>query len=123
MSEEVACCGAGAWVKLLRAYKGKNASRCQRLAERVHDIKRVSSYSEVLARMEMWEAALKEHVKDSGCEVADITMANCLRQLVPTDLSADLQKMSRIVCCSDVKNVFHRSSWFATVLRPKAPKE
>ena len=69
--------GAGAWVKLLRAYRGKNGSRGQRLTERVHDIKRVSSYSEVLARMEMWEAALKEHVKDTGCEGADITMANC----------------------------------------------
>ena len=97
MSEEEGCCGAGAWVKLLRAYKGKNASRSQRLTERVHDIKRVSSCSEVLARMEMWEAALKEHVKDTGCEVADITMASCLRRWVPTDLSADLQKMSHII--------------------------
>ena len=57
----------------------------------------------VLARMEMWRAALKEHVKDTGCEVADITMANCLRRLVPTDLSADQQKMSHMVRCSDVK--------------------
>ena len=44
MSEEEGWCGAGAWVKLLRAYKGKNASKSQRLTERVHDIKRVSSY-------------------------------------------------------------------------------
>ena len=91
------------WVKLLRAYKGKNASRSQRLTERVHDIKRVTSFSEVLPRMEKWEAALKEHVKDTGLEVADITMANCLRRLVPTDLYADLQKMSHIVLYSDVK--------------------
>ena len=94
MSEEEGCCGAGAWVKLLRAYKGKNASRSQRLTERVHDIKRASSYLEVLAHMEMWEAALKEHVKDTGCEVADITMANCLRRLVPTDPFADLQNVA-----------------------------
>ena len=60
MSKEEGRCGAGAWVKLLRAYKGKSASRSQRLTERVHDIKRVSSFSEVLARIEMWEAALKE---------------------------------------------------------------
>ena len=33
----------------------------------------VSSCSVVLARMEMWDAALKEDVKDIGCEVADIT--------------------------------------------------
>ena len=102
MSEEEGCCGAGA-VKLLRACKGKNASRSQRLTERVHDIKRVSSYSGVLAHMEMWEAALKEHVKDTGCEVADITMANCLERLVPSDLSGDIQKMSHIVRYSDVK--------------------
>ena len=41
MSEEEGCCGAGVWVKLLRAYNGKNPSRSQRLTERVHDIKRV----------------------------------------------------------------------------------
>ena len=104
MSEEEGCGGAGALGQtLLRAYKGKNASRSQRLTERVHDIKRVSSYSEVLARMEMWEAALKEHVKDTGCDVADITIANCLRRLVPADLSADLQKMSHFVSYIDVK--------------------
>ena len=78
MSEEEGCCGAGAWVKLLRAYKGKNARRSQRLTERVRDIKRVS-LSEVFARRDMWEATLKEHVMDTGCEVADIIMANCLR--------------------------------------------
>ena len=54
--------------------------------------------------MEMWDAALKEHVKDTGYEVADITMTNCSRRLVPTDLSADLQKMSHIVRYSDVKS-------------------
>ena len=103
MPEEEGCCGAGAWVKLLRAWKGKNASRSQRLTERVHGIKRVSLCSEVLARMEKWDAALKEHIKDTGCEVADITMANCLRRLVPIDLSADLQMMSHIVRYSNVK--------------------
>ena len=100
MSEEDGCCGAGAWVQLFRAYKGKNESRSQRPTERVHDIKCVLSYSEVLARMEMWESAVKEHVKHTGCEVADITMANCLRRLVPADLSADLR---HIVRYSDVK--------------------
>ena len=54
-----------------------------------------------VVRMEMWEAALKENVKDTGCDVAYTTMANCLRRLVPTNLSADLQKMSHIVRCSD----------------------
>ena len=39
-----------------------------------------------LVCMEKWEAALKEHVKDTGREVADIAMANYLRRLVPTDL-------------------------------------
>ena len=103
MSEEEGCCGAGAWVKLLRAYKGKHACRSQRLSKRVHDIKRVSSYSEVLGRMEIWKATLKEHVMDTICEVADIAMANCLRRLVPLDLSAHLQKMSHLVRYSDVK--------------------
>ena len=104
MSEEERCGGAGALGQtLLRAHKGKNTSRSQRLTERVHDIKRVSSYSEVLARKEMWEAALKEHVKDTGCDVADITMANCLRRLVPANVSADLQKMSHFVSYIDVK--------------------
>ena len=46
----------------------------------------------------------KSGQKWSGPKVvsADITMANW-RRLVPTDLSADLQKMSHIVRCSDVK--------------------
>ena len=46
---------------------------------------------------------MQEHVKDTGCEVADIAMANCLRRLVPVDLSADHQKMTHIVRYSDVK--------------------
>ena len=53
--------------------------------------------------MEMWDVALKEHVKDSGCEVAESTMASCLRRLVPTALYQDLQKMSHIVRYSDAK--------------------
>ena len=47
MSEEQECYNAGAWVKLLRAYKGKNASRSQRLTGRVHTVQRMPSYSEV----------------------------------------------------------------------------
>ena len=50
------------------------------------------------------EAPLKEHVMDTGCEVADITMANCLRRLVHPHLSADFQKMSHIVRCCDVES-------------------
>ena len=103
MSEEEGCCGAGAWFKLLRAYMGKKASRSQRLTDRVHDIKSVSSCSEVLARMEIWKAALKEHVKDAGCEVANVTVASGLRQLVPTDFSADLHENLHIVRYNDVK--------------------
>ena len=41
--------------------------------------------------------------KRAGCDVADITMVNCLRRLVPVDLNADLQKMSHIVRYGDVK--------------------
>ena len=95
MSEEEGCCGAGAWVKLLRAYNGKNPSRSQRLTERVHDIKRVSSYSEVLARMETWEAAWKEHVMDNGCEVADISIANCVRLLCQSSAKHEVQRSNR----------------------------
>ena len=68
--------------------------------------KRVSSYSEVLARRDMWEATLEEHDLDTGCEVADITMANCLRRLVDPCLSADFLKMSHTVrCCNVKKNI------------------
>ena len=83
MADDEGCSGAGAWVKLLRGDKGKNASRSQRLTERVHDIKRGRLHSKVFLRMEKCEAALKEQVKDTGREVSDITMANCLQRLVP----------------------------------------
>ena len=53
--------------------------------------------------METWEVALKEHVMDNGCDVADITMANCVRCPVLLDLSADIQKMSHIVRYGDLK--------------------
>ena len=53
--------------------------------------------------MEKWEAAVQVHVKDTGRELSDTTMANCLRILVPTDLYADLQQMSHIVSYSGVK--------------------
>ena len=76
-----------------------SVSRC----ECMHDIQRVTSYSEVLLRMEKCGAALGEHVIDTGREVPDITMANGLRRLVPMNLYANLQKMSRIVLYSDAK--------------------
>ena len=95
--------GIAAWVKLLRSYKGKNANRSQQLAERVHNIKRVISYGDVLPRMEKWEASLKEHEKDTQKEVADVTKANCLRNMVPNELHSDLTKMSHLVQYDDVK--------------------
>ena len=92
-----------AWVKLLRSYKGKNNNRSQQLAELVNNIKRVISYEDVLPRMGKWEASLKEHEKDSQKEVADVTKANCLRNMVPTELHSDLSKMSHLVWHDDVK--------------------
>ena len=48
MAEEVEYCGAGAWIKLLRAHRGKNEGRSQRLTKRVRDVKkRVTVYTEV----------------------------------------------------------------------------
>ena len=77
--------------------------RQPQLAERVHNIKRVMSYGDVLPRMEKWEASLKEHEKDTQKEVADVTKANCLRNMVPNELYSDLTKMSHIVLYDDVK--------------------
>ena len=61
--------GIAAWVKLLRSFKRKNATRSQQLADRVHNIKWVSSYGDVLPRMEKWEVSLTVHEKDTerGC--------------------------------------------------------
>ena len=94
ISEGEGCCGARAWVKLLGAYKGNNATPSESMTSSV--CRRSQKY------LPTWKRG-KEHVKDIGCEVADITMANCLRRLVPTDLCADLQKMSHIVRYGDVK--------------------
>ena len=47
-------------------------------------------------------------------------MANCLRRLVLSELSADHQKMSHNVRYSDVQKVHHRPGWFATVSQTKA---
>ena len=77
MAEE-GCSGSGDWVNSLRVYKGTRA-RSQRLTQIVHDINRVTSYSENLRRMENWETALEECVKDTGGEVTDVIMANGLR--------------------------------------------
>ena len=68
--------GIAAWSSCCALTKGKNANRSQQLAERVHNIKRVMSYGDVLPRMEKWEASLKEHEKDTQKEVADATEAN-----------------------------------------------
>ena len=78
MADDEGCGGAGAWVKLLRAYMHKERQQGS-ASHGVHDINRVASCSEVLLCMEKWEAALTEHVKDAGREMADISMANCLR--------------------------------------------
>ena len=53
--------------------------------------------------MEKWEASLKEHEKDTQKEVADVTKANCLRNMAPNELYSDLTKMSHIVLYDDVK--------------------
>ena len=42
-----------------------HGSSCQQLEEEVHNIKRVTSYREVLRRLERWDVALKVRVKDT----------------------------------------------------------
>ena len=64
----------------------------------------VSSHSEILARMEMWDAALKENVKDTGCDVAD------------------RQKMSHIVRNSDFKR-YIMTKFVLRLCTTRAPKE
>ena len=46
---------------------------------------------------------MQEHENDTGLAVADITMASCLRKIVPDDVCEKLQKMSDKVLYSDVK--------------------
>ena len=93
-----------------------SVSRC----ECMHDVQRVTSYSEVLLRMEKWEAALGEHVTDTGREVPDITIANCWRRLVPMNMYADL--MSRIVLYSDAKRYMIDQVGLGICHDPRCPK-
>ena len=88
------CCHLGVRPGICRNTEFRNQKSKKKAAQ---------PFSEVLACVEMCEAAFKEHVKDTGCEVVDITMSNCLIRLVPTDLSADLQKMLHIVRYTDLK--------------------
>ena len=60
--------------KLLRTPAGVGDSPSEYMTSSAY--RRIQKSSEVLASMEMWDAASKEHVKDTGREVADITMAN-----------------------------------------------
>ena len=65
MADDEGFGGAGAWVKLLRAYMHKERQQ-ESASHGVHDINRVRSYSEVLLCMVKWEAALTEHVRGRG---------------------------------------------------------
>ena len=84
--------------------------------------KRVTSCSAVLFRMEKCEAALGEHVIDTGREVPDITIANCWRRLVSMTLFANLQKMSRIVLYSDAKRYIVDQVGLGMCHDPRRPK-
>ena len=95
--------GIKTWCKILLSMKGQNANRSQMLTERVHNVKQVKHYGDIMQAIERHETAMKEHERDTNILVADITKANCLRKMVPDELATDIKKMSHLKTYQDIK--------------------
>ena len=68
------CRGAAAWVKLVKAGKGRNANHALILTGKIHNPKRVDKYSEVLPVFDGWESHVKEFGRDTNAHVFAATV-------------------------------------------------
>ena len=86
--------GANAWRKISNYFAGSSVQRIQGLAQRVYSPQRCKAMRDVPAAVEMWERHVKEFEKAEKVQHGEQTRIHGLRQLVPEELSRNIQAMS-----------------------------
>ena len=88
--------GCKAWYQITREVAGRSGVRLERLADRVHHPKPMSSYKEAMARLIEWENDCKELAKLEKQPLSDLTKRTTLRAMLPPDLLRDLEQDSSL---------------------------
>ena len=81
--------GCKAWYQITREVAGRSGVRLERLADRVHHPKPMSSYKEAMARLIEWENDCKELAKLEKQPLSDLTKRTTLKAMLPPDLERD----------------------------------
>ena len=66
--------------------------RLERLADKVHHPKPITSYATAEAELRAWDAMVKELAKIEGQQISDLTKRTTLKKMVPADLVRDIER-------------------------------
>ena len=88
--------GFVAWNKVVTDGVGMNGAKLQGLSQRVNQPKKVGKIEDVLSALEIHEMEVKEFIRVSGNEIADISRFTALRSLVPKELDEELGKLRNL---------------------------
>lgn len=84
--------GSLAWYRLTRDVASKSGVRLERLADKVHHPKPITSYATAEAELRAWDTMVKELAKMEGQQISDLTKRTTLKKMVPADLVRDLER-------------------------------
>ena len=88
--------GTLAWHKMTREVAGKTGVRSERLADKVHKPKKMTSYVDGLALPNAWDQDCKELAKIEGQALSEFTKRTTLKGMIPPDLMQDLERDSSL---------------------------
>ena len=94
LSAETETNGANAWRKVANYFAGTSVQRIQGLAQRVYSPARCKNVKDVPAVVEQWERHVREFEKAEKVQHGEQTRIHGLRQLVPEELSRNIQAMA-----------------------------
>ena len=84
--------GAVAWHRMTREVAGRPGVRLERLADKAHSPKAITSYASALTQLRAWEQDCKDLAKIEGQEMAELTKRTTLKRMLPADLVRDLER-------------------------------
>ena len=84
--------GIVAWCKIAQEHSAMTAQKMQSLMEKVTQPKRCKRYDEVTSSIEAWELDLKLVEKNAGM-IPEQLKVQCLKNIVPDELSKDIAKV------------------------------
>ena len=116
LSDEHSTRGIWSWYRLTREAAGKTGARLKRLSDKAHRPKKIIDYKDARVQLTAWDTTLKQLKKVEGQELSDLTKITTLANMVPEDLSQDIDKDESLTTFEEIwkyviKQVEVRKHW------------